>query len=152
MRANRASNVRRLLQCFTTKAAMCREGGAVNPSQIEQMFRARSDPTYRPPGNALVRKMEKGLGLPEFSMDEPGGIEHHLPAMIGRLRARGAPVKSPPGLDQVPDSSVATAARGAPTTTALHQATVEALQAALAAGRISDVECASYIGKWLAPA
>lgn len=87
-------------------------------------------------------------------MDLPGGVEPHLGAMVVRLGARGVRTKLPPDLMATDSQQAAPPVSNANVATfkALHVATLEALTAALASGRISDQECVAYIGKWLDPA
>ena len=149
----RLQNLDALLSCFKFKTSVAKLADS-SLAQITQCYAPRDSKSYRPVGHRLARRIETGLGLPEFCMESPGGVLKHLPDIVARCTAVGIEASLPGqgGKDVGRDAKAPGRVRPHlvlnPPLKALHVATMDALESALQRGVISDKECLSLMQAW----
>jgi hypothetical protein len=147
----RLQNLTSLVSLFKYKSSLARLAGS-SPVQLMQAFKPRDSDAYRPVGHRMARRIEVGLGLPEFTMEQPDGVLKHLPDIVARCQAAGIEASLP--ADGRAGSSAKPLERVRPHLVLpsplkpLHVATLDALEAALRRGAISDKECLSLMQAW----
>jgi hypothetical protein len=144
--ARRFENLQRLLECFPTVAELCRATQS-NASQLGNMLSDKARVGHRKVGHRFARRVEEALGLPHLSMEETDGIEPHLEQVVEHVRARGYSAAMP-GTKPSPRQT-APIPGFVGTLKPLHLATVTALQEALRAGRLTDMQCLNLMQSWL---
>lgn len=130
----RLRNLQALAACFPSRNAFYREIGR-NPTFMSTIL----NPTGKHARNAtakMARSIEEKLGLPNFVLDEEDGLVDHL----ARLAAEhgGVALETP-----------TTTPEQGPPLKPLQQATLKAITAALAEGRVSDKRCIELLNEML---
>lgn len=135
--AARFENLKLLISCFTSRAAFCRASGA-DPGYISLFFTDLKEKKKRL-GPDTCRKIEHNLGIPKFCMDAEDGVRGELE----RVKDTHALLEANAG--EVRTTTRPTVMKLKP----LHQAALDAFEAALKANTISDHQCVALIAQWL---
>jgi hypothetical protein len=145
----RRTNVRKLENCFRSRKAFCEAAGR-NPSHITTVLAngSRTEIYRRNVGSRVARSIETALELPNLAIDKVGGVDEHLPELTRKHGGRPHQPSSALAATLNDAESGLPAASAQPPLKPLHQAAVQALEAALREGRLSDKLCAQLIADW----